>query len=84
MVELRRTAVPTDVVMPPPWDGAALAREALARRSNLALLFTSGQHRETIEPPARLLSKPVALDRLAQAVREALDGQAVSTSTSKT
>jgi CheY-like chemotaxis protein len=48
----------TDVVMPPPWDGVALAREALARRPRLAVLFTSREHREVIEPPAKLLSKP--------------------------
>lgn len=74
----------TDMVMPPPWDGAALAREALARRSNLAVLFTSGDYREIVEPPAKLLPKPVPLDRLAHAVREALDGQTFSTSASKT
>ncbi len=74
----------TDVVMPPPWDGVALAREALARRPRLAVLFTSGEDRELIEPPAKLLSKPVPLDRLAQAVREVLNGQTFSTSASKT
>ncbi len=44
----------TDVVMPPPWDGVALAREALARRPRRAVLFTSGEHRQVIEPPAKL------------------------------
>ena len=61
----------TDVVMPPPWDGPALAREALARRPSLAVLFTSGEHREIIDPAAELLPKPVPLDRLARAVRRA-------------
>ena len=33
----------TDVVMPPPWDGPALAREALTRRPGLAVLLTSAE-----------------------------------------
>jgi signal transduction histidine kinase len=74
----------TDVVMPPPWDGPALAREALSRRPDLGVLFTSGGHREITEPAAALLPKPVALDRLAQAVRRLLDRQTFSTSASKT
>ena len=74
----------TDVVMPKPWDGVALAREALTRRPYLAVLFTSGEHREITEPQAELLPKPVLLDRLAQALRRALDAQTFSTSTSKT
>jgi CheY-like chemotaxis protein len=74
----------TDVVMPPPWNGAALAREVLSRRPNLAVLFTSGEHRAITKPAAELLSKPVPLDRLAHAVRRALDAQTFSTSTSKT
>lgn len=74
----------TDVAMPPPWDGAALAREALSRRPNLAVVFTSGEHREVTEPAAELLPKPVPLDRLAHAVRRLLDGQTFSTSTPKT
>ncbi len=74
----------TDVAMPPPWDGPALAREALSRRASLAVLFTSGEHREIMDPAAELLSKPVPLDRLAHAVRRVLDGQTFSTSTSKT
>jgi signal transduction histidine kinase/CheY-like chemotaxis protein/HAMP domain-containing protein len=62
----------TDMLMPPPWDGVGLAREAVSRRPDLAVLFTSA---ETLEPPdssAQLLRKPVALDRLAHAVRRAL------------
>jgi signal transduction histidine kinase/CheY-like chemotaxis protein len=74
----------TDVAMPEPWDGVALAREALVRRPNLAVLFTSGEHREVGEPAAELLPKPVPLDRLARAVRRSLDAQTFSTSTSKT
>ena len=74
----------TDVVMPPPWDGAALAREALSRRPSLAVLFTSGEHREITEPAAELLRKPVALERLAHVVRRLLDRQSFSTSASKT
>jgi DNA-binding NtrC family response regulator len=62
----------TDMLMPPPWDGVGLAREAVSRRPDLAVLFTSAA---TLEPPdssAQLLRKPVALDRLAHAVRRAL------------
>ena len=74
----------TDVAMPKPWDGVALAREALVRRPHLAVLFTSGQHREITDPAAELLQKPVPIDRLARALRRALDDQTFSTSTSKT
>jgi CheY-like chemotaxis protein len=74
----------TDVVMPPPWDGVALAREALLRRPHLTVLFTSGEHREITDPAAELLPKPVPLDRLARVVRRVLDDQTFSTSASKT
>ena len=74
----------SDVVMPKPWDGVALAREALARRPSLAVLFTSGEHREIREPAAELLSKPVPFDLLARALRRSLDAHTFSTSTSKT
>ena len=74
----------TDVAMPPPWDGPTLAREALARWPSLAVLFTSGEHREVIDPPAELLPKPVPVDQLARAVHRVLGGQSFSTSTSKT
>jgi CheY-like chemotaxis protein len=64
----------TDIALPPPWDGVALAREVLSRRPALAILYTSGEHREITEPAAPLLPKPVPLDRLAHAVRQVLDG----------
>jgi CheY-like chemotaxis protein len=35
----------TDVVMPPPWDGPALTREALTRRPGLRVLLTSAVRR---------------------------------------
>lgn len=63
----------TDIAMPPPWDGVALAQEALRRRPGLRILFTSGEHREIAEPSAPLLTKPVPMDRLAQAVGQLLD-----------
>ncbi len=64
----------TDLVMPAPWDGIRLAREVLARRPELAILFTSGEVREVSDPPAELLRKPVPLDQLAASVRRLLDG----------
>jgi CheY-like chemotaxis protein len=63
----------TDVAMPAPWDGVTLAREARARRPDLAILFTSGETREIKDPAAALLRKPVTREDLAQAVRQALD-----------
>ncbi len=74
----------TDVMMPVPWDGIRLAREALSRRPQLGILFTSGEPREISDPPAELLAKPVASDRLAVALRRVLDAQTFSTSASKT
>jgi len=62
----------TDVRMPGALDGIGLAREALARRPDLALLFTSGEAREVLDPAAELLPKPVPLPRLAQAIRRLL------------
>ncbi|CRI63866.1 putative Sensor histidine kinase/response regulator receiver protein [Thiocapsa sp. KS1] len=65
----------TDVAMPAPWDGVTLAREARSRRPDLALLFTSGGTREIKDPAAALLRKPVTMEHLAHAVRQAIDGE---------
>ncbi|MEJ2590816.1 MAG: PAS-domain containing protein [Candidatus Thiodiazotropha sp.] len=63
----------TDVAMPAPWDGVALAREALQRRPDLAILYTSGEMREIVEPPGELLRKPVQPEILGAALRRLLD-----------
>ncbi len=64
----------TDLVMPAPWDGVNLAREVLSRRSDLPILYTSGEIREVSGPPAELLRKPVPLEKLAFSVWRLLDG----------
>lgn len=74
----------TDVVMPLPWDGPALAREAQARRPGLAVLFTSGAQRDIGAPAIEILPKRVPPRQLAQALRRALDRQSFSTSAPNT
>ncbi len=74
----------TDVVMPSPWDGPALAREALARRPGLAILFTSAEPRDLLDPSWDLLRKPVPVGLLARSVQRLLAGYTFSTSASKT
>jgi PAS domain S-box-containing protein len=70
----------TDVVLPGGMTGPQIAREALVRRPDLKVLYTSGytgnavQHLESMAGHVRLLSKPYAIDELAQMVRSALDG----------
>jgi CheY-like chemotaxis protein len=70
----------TDVVLPGGMTGPQIAREAQARRPDLKVMYTSGytgnavQHLESIEGHVRLLSKPYAIDELAQMVRATLDG----------
>lgn len=63
----------TDLVMPGALDGIALARETLARYPELPVLLTSAESPEGEALPAELLNKPVPLERLARAVRGALD-----------
>ena len=69
----------TDVVMPNV-NGRELAAQALARRPDLKVLFTTGYTREavvrdgTLEPGVRLIGKPYTLHQLSRAVRETLDG----------
>jgi len=63
----------TDVVMPRPWDGQSLAREAVSRRPGLPILFTSAEAGELVDPAAVLLRKPVPIDLLARTVARLLD-----------
>lgn len=68
----------TDVVMPD-LSGSQLADRALEMRPDLKVLFTTGYTRNAtvhggmLEPTMNLLSKPFAIDQLAQKVRLALD-----------
>ena len=55
----------TDVCMPAAEDGLRLAREALARRPDLGLLYTSGEVRQVANPAGEVLPKPVPLATLA-------------------
>jgi hypothetical protein len=70
----------TDVVLPGGMNGPEIARQAQARRPDLKVLFTSGytgnavQQLETLKADVRLITKPYAIDDLAQTVRAALDG----------
>lgn len=70
----------TDIVLPGGMNGRQLADEALLRRPELKVLFTSGYtenaivHQGRLDPGIRLLSKPYRLVELATAVRAALDG----------
>jgi signal transduction histidine kinase/CheY-like chemotaxis protein len=68
----------TDVVMPE-MNGRELAEEALRRRPDLKVLFTSGYtrnafvHNGVFDPASNLLQKPASLDQLAAKVRAVLD-----------
>jgi len=69
----------TDIVMPDT-NGAKLSEEALRRRGDLKVLFTTGytpnamlQHR-VVRPGMAVLSKPFTVEELAAKVREVLDG----------
>lgn len=68
----------TDVVMPG-MNGPALAEEALQRRPDLKVLFTSGYtrnavvHNGVLDPTMNLLQKPASLEQLAGKVRAVLD-----------
>ncbi len=68
----------TDVVMPKV-NGRELADEALRRRPDLKVLFTTGYTRDavvhdgTLDPGVRLIGKPYTLHELSRTVREILD-----------
>jgi signal transduction histidine kinase/CheY-like chemotaxis protein len=69
----------TDVVMPDV-SGKELADEALRRRPDLKILFTTGYTRNAVvhggvlDPGVNFLSKPFSLEQLASKVRSVLDG----------
>jgi CheY-like chemotaxis protein len=69
----------TDVVMPD-MNGKKLADEALRRRPDLKILFTTGYTRNAVvhggvlDPGVNFLSKPFSLEQLATKVRAVLDG----------
>ncbi len=62
----------TEIVMPGPMDGIALANEALARQPGLRVLLTSGHARILVESsrplPGPLLRKPYRLNDITQAL----------------
>jgi CheY-like chemotaxis protein len=68
----------TDVVLPG-MNGWQLAEEARRRQSNLKVIYTTGYKQGAIagagflDPNATLLSKPITLERMAVALRDALD-----------
>ena len=68
----------TDVVMPD-INGKKLADEALRRRPNLKVLFTTGYtanavvHGGVLDPGVHMIGKPFTLDQLAAKVRAVLD-----------
>jgi CheY-like chemotaxis protein len=68
----------TDVVMPDV-NGKKLAEEALRRRPELKVLFTTGYtanavvHGGVLDPGVQFIGKPYTLDQLAAKVRAALD-----------
>jgi PAS domain S-box-containing protein len=70
----------TDMVMPGPLDGIALARHALARWPQIKVLLTSGFPGITLDDQLgssggmSLLSKPYRTQELASALRAVLDG----------
>jgi CheY-like chemotaxis protein len=74
----------TDVVMPGTMDGFELAEAAEAMRPGLKMLLTSGFPETRLAAPGvpvsgnRLLSKPYSKKARARAVRETLDGAALS------
>ena len=71
----------TDVVLRGPMTGADLAREALAKRPALAVLFTSGYAPQTLSLDTalsrgvELLGKPYRIEQLARMVRRALEAR---------
>lgn len=74
----------TDVVMPEPWNGVALAKEARLRNPEVLTLFTSAETSNLVEPGEKVLKKPVPKERLARNLSRILNPQALSTSASKT
>ena len=81
----------TDVVMPE-MNGAKLAAQALLRRPDLRVLFTTGYtrnavvHNGVLDAGVELIGKPFTMGELAAKVRAVLDGpvQADDATQSKT
>jgi CheY-like chemotaxis protein len=71
----------TDVVLTGPMNGRKVADEALRRRPDLKVLFTTGYTRNAIihhgrlDPDIDLLTKPFTADALARKVRRILDAK---------
>jgi CheY-like chemotaxis protein len=71
----------TDVVMPGGMNGRQLADEALRRRPELKVLFTTGYTRNAIvhhgklDPGVQMISKPFSFEELSAKVRASLDRQ---------
>ena len=67
----------TDIVMPD-MGGRQLADQALTKRSDLKVLFTTGYtrnaavHNGVLAPGVNFLSKPFTLDQLGEKVRDVL------------
>ena len=67
----------TDMIMPNGMSGLELIRAARALRPDLKVLLTSGYSEQFVRPSGvRLLGKPYRRDKLAIAIRAALDGEA--------
>ena len=68
----------TDIVMPVT-NGRKLAEEALARRPDLKVIFTTGftknavVHNGMLDPGVNFIAKPFTIDQLAAKLREVLD-----------
>jgi CheY-like chemotaxis protein len=68
----------TDIVMPV-MNGRKLAEEALARRPELKVIFTTGftknavVHNGMLDPGVNFIAKPFTLEQLAAKLREVLD-----------
>lgn len=72
----------TDVVLPGGMHGPDIAREAQRIRPDLPVLYTSGytgnaiQQLESMQQEVRLISKPYAIEDLAEQIRAVLDERA--------
>lgn len=76
----------TDIVMPG-MDGRKLAEEALKRRPEIKVLFTTGYapnsvvHNGALDYGEDLISKPYSIEQLASKIRDVLDRPRTITST---
>jgi CheY-like chemotaxis protein len=74
----------TDVVLPGGMNGRQIADEALRRRPDLKVLFTTGYtrnaivHNGALDRGVELIVKPFGFDQLALKVRRILDGEAAA------